>query len=304
MSQLHVSLFGKFCARCGEQRLEGLDATKVQELFCYLLIHPNRPHHRETLANLLWQEQPQSQSKSYLRRALWQLQNALPQHGLVKELLHVDADWISLDYTPDLWLDVALFEQAFLQLKDRSGTLLSEADVHTLSEAVNVYQGDLLEGWYQDWCLFERERLQQMLLMMLDKLMEHCESCGAFEEGIAYGTQILRFDLAQERTYRRLMRLYYLAGDRTGALRQYERCTAVLQEELGVKPARVTERLRAQIQADQVDLPAIFVNGESNPQLQNALSRLLRLDAILGQTRQEIRQEIQRVEAALSGTDS
>lgn len=303
MGQLQVSLFGKFCVRCGEQLLEGLDALKVQELFCYLLLHSNRPHHRETLASLLWQEQSQAQSKSYLRRALWQLQNALPHHESVKELLHVDADWIRLDCTSDLWMDVAIFEHAFSQVKDKPGTLLSEADVHTLAEAVDVYHGDLLEGWYQDWCLFERERLQQMLLMMLDKLMEHCESCGAFEEGIVYGTQILRYDLARERTHRRLMRLYYLAGDRTGALRQYERCTAVLQEELGVKPAQATERLHMQIQADQLDSPTISANGvgKSDSQLQNALSRLLRLDAILGHTRQEIRQEIQQVKAALSG---
>jgi len=27
---------------------------------------------------------------------------------------------------------------------------------------VDLYQGDLLEGWYQDWLLCERERLQNM----------------------------------------------------------------------------------------------------------------------------------------------
>lgn len=302
MGQLHVSLFGKFCARCGEQLLEGLDANKVQELFCYLLIHHNRPHHRETLANLLWHEQSQAQSKSYLRRALWQLQNALPAHAGFRGLLHVDAEWIRIDCTSQVWMDVVVFEQAFIQVKDRPGAFLSEGDVHALTEAVDVYHGDLLEGWYQDWCLFERERLQQMLLMMLDKLMEHCEGFGAFEEGIVYGTQILRYDLARERTHRRLMRLYYLAGDRTGALRQYERCMAVLHEELGVKPAQLTELLYRQIQEDHLELPHLSANGtgKNNPQLQNAISRLLRLDEILGQTQQEIRQEIRRVEAALS----
>ena len=38
----------------------------------------------------------------------------------------------------------------------------------------SVYRGDLLEGCYQDWCLFERERLQNAYLAMLDKLMVRC----------------------------------------------------------------------------------------------------------------------------------
>ena len=48
------------------------------------------------------------------------------------------------------------------------------------------------------------------------------------------------------------MRLRYLGGDRTGALRQYEACAAALQEELGVKPSASTLRLHAQILADQL----------------------------------------------------
>ncbi|MCA9875114.1 MAG: bacterial transcriptional activator domain-containing protein, partial [Anaerolineales bacterium] len=167
---------------------------------------------------------------------------------------------------------------------------------------------DLLEGWYQDWCLFERERYQQMLLLMLDKLMAHCESCGAYEAGIVYGMQILRYDLARERTYRQLMRLFYLAGDRTGALRQYERCTAVLRNELGVKPSTSTEQLRAQVEADDmVTHESTLVWPSSSPlfwqsALQNTLQQLHNFDAILDQTRQQIQQEIQRVESTLSNT--
>ena len=39
------------------------------------------PADRESLAALLWGENPTAQSKKYLRQALWQLQHALsPQH--------------------------------------------------------------------------------------------------------------------------------------------------------------------------------------------------------------------------------
>jgi len=308
MDRLQISLFGKFCARFGEQTLDGLDACKVQELFCYLLLHADRPHHREMLAGLLWQEQPAAQAKGYLRRTLWQLQNVFSDQDDLNSVIRIDSDWIQVNYQAGIWLDVAVFEQAFVSTQGQVGPGLDDTAVRALIEAVRLYHGDLLEGWYQDWCLFERERYQQMLLLMLDKLMTHCESGGAYEAGISYGMQILRYDLARERTHRQLMRLYYLAGDRTGALRQYERCTAVLQHELGVKPATSTEQLRAQIQADEMEtrIPTLSFPTSSpsslQSTLQNTLQQLHSFDAILTQTRQQIQQEIQRVESTLSNS--
>jgi DNA-binding SARP family transcriptional activator len=87
-------------------------------------------------------------------------------------------------------------------------------------------------------------------------MMDFCESRRLYENGLAYGEQILRYDRARERTHRKLMRLFYLAGDRTAALRHYEKCVAALREELGVEPAKRTRLLYRQIEADQLDEPA------------------------------------------------
>ena len=86
-----------------------------------------------------------------------------------------------------------------------------------------------------------------MHLTILDKLVEHCISCAECEKGIAFGAQILRYDQARECTHRQLMQLYTLSGDRTQAMRQYERCVAVLDKELGVEPAASTTELYRRI---------------------------------------------------------
>jgi DNA-binding SARP family transcriptional activator len=278
--------------------MDSLDAQKVQELFSYLLLHAGQPHHREKLAGLLWAEQSAVQSKNYLRRTLWQLQSALKEVSEEAPFLQVEADWIRLDCSDCLWVDTAVFELAFARTNGKQGEGLDETAVHALVEAVQIYRGELLEGWYQNWCLFERERFRQMLLMMLDKLMAYGEANGAYEAAITYGMEILRHDLARERTHRQLMRLHYLVGDRTGALRQYERCKAILQEELGVAPAAATEQLHSQIEADNLPLYLSGVNHSAS--LQDTLWRLQRVDAILQQTRQEIQHEIQRVESSLT----
>jgi hypothetical protein len=53
------------------------------------------------------------------------------------------------------------------------------------------------------------------------------------------------------------MRLLFLLGDRTGALRQYDHCTSALKQELGVEPCQQTRELANQIRHDRLDLPLI-----------------------------------------------
>ena len=93
----------------------------------------------------------------------------------------------------------------------------------------------------QDWCICERERIHSMYLSMMDKLLEYCEACQAYERGIDYGIRILNFDHLHERTCQKFMRLHYLAGDRTSALREYAHCSEALMDELGVSPGQQTK---------------------------------------------------------------
>ena len=167
--------------------------------------------------------------------------------------------------------------------------------VAELRQAVDLYNGNLLEGWYQDWCLFERERLQHIHHMMLQKLMDHCEARQDYEAGIEYGMRILRSDLARERTHRGLMRLHYMAGNRTEALRQYERCAAILHQELEVEPDQQTVALYKQIQA-AVPLPFVGEMVYSASPINTQLDQLIKLQTFLDTLSIEVKQEIQAIE--------
>ncbi len=300
MSTLRIHLFGKFCARRNEQVLDGFDARKVQELFCYLLLHRDHSLPRETLASLLWPDTTTTLSKKNLRQALWQLQSALgSQNERVNDrVLLVEPDWVQLNSEANLWLDVAAFERAYnLELKT-FGQELDSSTAQLLRDTVQLYQGPLLEGWYQDWCLLERERLQSMYLAMLDKLMSYCEVHHDYETGLLYGMRIMCYDRARERTHRRMMRLYYLTGDRAEALRQYERCAAALEEELGVSPSKSTLTLYRQIQADQLDEPvSALLQTDTPPEvpappLLEILSHLSHLQNSLAELQNEVQQSI------------
>ncbi len=254
MATLTVQLFGRCSIDRAGVPVDGFAASKVQELFGYLLLHRQQPLSREVIAGLLWEDAPGGHPKKNLRQALWQLQAALEAdgHRAAPRVLVVEPDWVFLNPQAEISLDVADFEHAFERCQGRPGQDLDPSSAMELRDAVELYRGDLLEGCYQDWCLFERERLQNMYLGMLDKLMARCLARGEFELGIGYGERVLRVDRAHERTHRRLMRLRYGAGDRSGAIQQFDRCADALRVDLGVEPATMTAALVDQIRADAV----------------------------------------------------
>src|SRR3712207_6628346 len=172
MSILKIQLFGKFNVQRDSLAVKGLAAHKVQELLSYLLVRRNQSHPRESLASVLWAETSTEKSKKYLRQALWHLQAALEEKKSTRpQLLEVEHDWVQLNLHSELWFDVEVLEHAYATTRDTPGARLDKSSAELLKNAVEVYKGDLLDGWYQDWCLFERERLQNAYLSILEKLM-------------------------------------------------------------------------------------------------------------------------------------
>lgn len=306
MPRLNIYLFGKFCVQRNEQILDGLEARKVQELFCYLLLHREHSLSRETLASVLWPETTTALSKKSLRQALWQLQSALGSQSAAihDRMLIVDPEWMQLNAQADLWLDVAMLEYASNITQKIPGSELDSQKALMLQQAVQLYQGPLLEGWYNDWCILERERLQGMYLAMLDKLMAYCEVRHDYEAGLQYGMRTMCYDRARERTHRQLMRPHYLSGDRAAALRQFEQCTTALEDELGVRPSKHTVALYEQIQADQFTeiefsrtSPSIATTLETaSPLLLEVLGRLTQLEGALADLQMQVQHTMKTVE--------
>ena len=314
MSRISIQMFGQFCVRRNEQVVAGFEAHKVQELFCYLLLHQQHFHSRESLANLLWPDTTTGQSKKRLRQAIWLLQSALgsQKEPIHQRLLLVQPDRVQVNAEVDLWLDVAIFQKTFELVEGLAGRELNAQHVQALQNAVHLYRGPLLQGCYEDWCLYEREGLQNKYLAMVNKLVSYCEVHRDYETAILYCTRILSCDRARELTHRRLIRLHYLSGDRAAALHQYKQCVAALDEELGMKPSKRTRALYQQILTEQLVEPepafpaaeAHPADGFSTSSLIEALSQLTHLQKSLAHLQSQVQQNIQQVEHALNASST
>jgi DNA-binding SARP family transcriptional activator len=202
------------------------------------------------LADAIWSGRTTAQARKYLRQGLWRIQAAIGQGP--GDLLLVGSDWVQVNDDALDWLDVKQFEGAMSAVKGVAGRDLTVAAADDLRSACDLYRGDLLEGWYQDWALYERHRYKARYISMLERLLEYAETHRKLDEALLYGDLILEHDRAHERTHVRMMRIYYRSGDRTAAMRQFRQCVAILDHELDARPAARTIELFDRIRADRV----------------------------------------------------
>ena len=135
---VQIYLLGRFHATYADQTLPGLEASKAQELFAYLLLHRHRPHTREMLIDHIWSDYTKDQAQKGLRQALWQLQSAFngQNGGLHDALLQVDTAWVQSNPTGAFWLDVAVLESSYTLVQGIPGRSLAAEHAQSLAAAV------------------------------------------------------------------------------------------------------------------------------------------------------------------------
>lgn len=250
MGTLRICLFGRVRVALDGGAQEVRMTPTAQTLLAFLLLHRSFCS-RDVLASLCWGDQRDERARNCLNTALWRLRRALDGDRASGEgyVITAPSGEVGFNWGHDYWLDVELFEQAVRQLLGGDPESLSAARVSELERTLALYTGDLLEGFYDDWALRERERVRAMYLDSLARLMCCHRARSAYAEGIAAGQRILALDPLREEVHRELMRLYLAAGERASAIRQYHACRAVLAVELNISPMAETEALYHEILA-------------------------------------------------------
>jgi len=238
MPILHINLLGDFRLRYNDTLVTTIVQARMQALLAYLLIHRDAPQSRQKLAFLFWPDTSESQGRTNLRQLLHYLHHALPD---ADQFLQIETKTVQWRQESPFALDLADFDHGLIEAANavKEGRVASERTA--LEAAVKHYSGDLLPSCYDDWIDSERERLRQCYVRALERLLLLEEEQRDYPSAIEYAQRLLRHDPVHETTYRRLMRLHALHGDRASALRVYHTCVTILERELGVEPNQNTQ---------------------------------------------------------------
>ncbi|TMD66131.1 MAG: 6-hydroxy-D-nicotine oxidase, partial [Chloroflexi bacterium] len=237
---LHIHLLGDFLLISGDTPVTTVTVPRLQSLLAYLLLHRNAPQDRSHLAFLLWPDSTEVQAHTNLRKLLYQLRQSLPH---ADHFLHVDnhsLQWLPAGADAFWTLDIVEVEQALAQAEQAEREQETIVMRRALEQVMHLYSGELLPNCYDEWILPERDRWHQAFLHAAERLTTLLEEEGDYDAAITAAHQLLRQDSLHEATYRQLMRLYGLRGDRASALRVYHTCVTVLERELGTEPSEVT----------------------------------------------------------------
>jgi serine/threonine protein kinase/predicted ATPase/DNA-binding SARP family transcriptional activator len=269
---LQLRLFGSpQCTREGRPIL--IRRRKAVALLAYLAVTA-QTHSRDALATLFWPEYDQSGARANLRRDLSYLKRALDD-----DVLAIDWSEVGINPQAALHLDVTGFTSRLAQAQAHRHppSQLCPACLAALTEAVDLSSDDFMAGFslpdcpeFDEWQFFQRESLRRSLATALQQLIDWHVAQGTPEPGIAYARRWLALDPLHEPAHRRLMQLYAWDGQQAAALRQFDECVRLLDEELGVAPEAETAAMYQAIKARKLPPPATA--GASPPPAAAALS--------------------------------
>lgn len=228
-TQVHVYLLRPFRVEQAGS-LVHLPTRKAESLLAYLILHPSS-HSREKLATLFWGDSPDSAARGSLRKAINFIRSNLGRETIISNREVVQRN-------PDnpLYCDA-------IEFADHASEFLSSQypDINRID--LNLYQDELLSGFYDEWILEEREHYHQLHIKVLLRAVETLPAQSDYDSAISYARRILVSDPTNEEAHQHLMFCQITLGDRNGAMQQYEACKQILQNELGVAPGSETRAL-------------------------------------------------------------
>jgi DNA-binding SARP family transcriptional activator len=249
--RLDVSLLGQLRVTFGARTLDRWPSRKGRFLFAYLAIHHGKRATRDALMEMFWPHSCPRSARNCLNVTLHGVRHLLKTIEEDEPIILYEGETYFINPSLDIRLDVDTFESAWEEgrRRERQGRMAEALSFY--GQAASLYAGDLLEASpYEDWLSAEREHLREVYLVVLDKISRHLSLDGDPDGAIGLCERMLEKDRCQEEVHRRLMLCYDRLGFREKALKQYQRCAAILRKELDVEPTAETLRLYERIKGE------------------------------------------------------
>lgn len=211
----------------GPRLLVGGEPLTLPESSLRLLVFlafRRRPVARRVVAAALWPDSDEARAGGNLRSAVWRLRGA--GAGLV------DVAGVGIAMCPEVSVDL----DAVNRWAERvTGGSASPGDLR-VPESVHAAL-DLLPGWYDDWVIFERERVRTRVLHALEQVSMLLSAAGRHAHAVEAAIASVCSEPLRESAQRALILAHLAEGNQVEAHRTYRAYRALLADELGVAPS-------------------------------------------------------------------
>ena len=195
----------------------------IQRLVAFLALHDLS--RRSLVAGTLWPDTTESNALANLRTIVWRIKAAVPI------LLRNEGPLLGLGRA--VAIDTREQEAFSLRL------MLSDVDdlnwVRVSSE--HLRKGPLLPGWYDDWVIFQRERMDQLRLHALENAARILTRHGDLDLALDLALEAVCAEPLRETAHGVLMEVFIAEGNLADAVHQYKVFSGLLRRELGTDPS-------------------------------------------------------------------
>lgn len=224
-----IEMLGSLRVRIQQVGLPRFKSQKAATLLALLALRLPDSESRERLAEAIWPETNPAASRNNLSVTLHALRALLepePQHK--GRVLRSDSNSIGL-HPESVWTDV--------------GECREHLAAERFEEAIALYRGPLLPGFYAEAITLESERMQEDILRACERLYQHSIREGKFREAAAVAAKLVSFDSFVEQNYVRLIRAQRESGHSVEALETYRSLTRMLATTFDAEPSEDAKRL-------------------------------------------------------------
>lgn len=219
---IRLTLLNSFDLRCGEETVAL--PPSAQRLLALLALHEH-PLRRAHVAGTLWLDTTDDRASANLRSSLWRLNRPGPRL--------VEARGLQLRLDPRVCVDI----HDSAALAHRLLAMPEEPNLAELGLDVTLLTGELLPDWYDDWVLIERERLRQLSLHALEALAQRLLDAARLGEALEAALAAIAMEPLRESAHRALIKIHLAEGNAAEAIRQFELCSALFRDQLGLAPS-------------------------------------------------------------------
>lgn len=221
--------------------------ARAMELYFFLL-ESKQPLRKDQIITALWQEAEDIERiNQTFRSTVYYLRQVIGEACIVQR-----SGLYRLDLRGEFWYDVSAFEEQQRIAKVALEEGDEEGAMQAFQNMVDLYRGDYVQPFYSDWCIWRRDGLRKALIDAHQQLALITWNREAWDESRLHWQHVLAIDPCMEAAHYGIMRCYIRQGKRDLALRQYQRCSAELYEQLKVKPGAALQKLYQRLTNSQL----------------------------------------------------
>jgi len=249
---LELHCFGHFTALLGGHEVKDKywQTRHAKHLFLYLALSEGKLFLEDKLIDMFWGDSPANKGRQSLQTTLTRIRNVFRKKlkdVASPDYIVRDGKFLSFNKEACYWIDVEEFRRCIEAGEKFEGMDNPGKAVVEYQKAERLYEGDLLEGIYEDWCIWKREELWEKYLSCLAKLAHYSLERGNPESAFKYADKILKSDPLNSKGIINYMRASCRMGKRDAAVKRYHQYVRGIEKELGIPPEPDVIRLYNEI---------------------------------------------------------